>query len=272
MSKKASGEMTFLEHLEELRWHIIRSVVAIAVFAILAFIYSRYIFDYILFAPKNPEFFTYQVLCKLSDVLHLKTLCFKPPPFNVYNFDFAGQFKMDMMVALYSGLVVAAPVIFYEIWRFVSPALHEKERKNAQGAVLVISFLFFLGILFGFYVITPFSVNFLSSYNASSQIYNQASISSYLATVISITLASGLVFELPIVAFFLSKIGLLTPRFMIKYWRHAIVIILVIAAIITPPDVISQIMVSIPLVLLYWVSILISARVEKRREQKLHAG
>ena len=263
--------MTFLEHLEVLRWHIIRSVLAIAAFAVIAFIFSRYIFDSVLFAPKNESFFTYHVLCKLSDLLHIKTLCLKPPPFKIYNFDFAGQFKMDMMVSVYSGLVLAAPVIFWEIWRFVAPALHEKERKNARGAVLVVSLLFFGGLLFGYFVITPFSINFLSNYNASSQIFNQSSISSYLATVITITLASGLVFELPIVAYFLSKIGLLTPRFMIKYWRHAIVVILIVSAIITPPDIISQIMVSIPIILLYWVSILISARIEKRREQKLQA-
>src|SRR4030042_4141937 len=154
--------MTFLEHLEELRLHIIRSSLAIIVFAIIAFIFKSFIFDYILLAPKDPDFFTNRFLCRLGETLNLKNLCINSKPFDIYNILFSGQFKTAMMVAIFAGFILAAPVVFWEIWRFIAPALHEKERKNARGAVFVISALFFLGILFGFYIISPFSVHFLS--------------------------------------------------------------------------------------------------------------
>jgi sec-independent protein translocase protein TatC len=268
MKKNFRGEMSFLEHLEELRWHIIRSVLAIVFFAVFAFIFSRFIFDYILLAPKNPDFFTNQVLCKLGSLLHIKSLCINTKPFEVININMSGQFSADMMVSGIAGLILASPFVFWEFWRFVAPALHENERNHARGAVFAISSLFMLGILFGYYMIVPFSLNFLGSYSVSDQIKNQINLTSYFSTVASVTLASGIVFELPILAFFLSKIGIVTPKFLRKYRRHSIIVILIVAAIITPPDVFSQTLVSIPLVLLYEVSIWISAAVKKKKEQE----
>lgn len=180
----------------------------------------------------------------------------------------SGQFSADMMVSGIAGLILASPFVFWEFWRFVAPALHENERNHARGAVFAISSLFMLGILFGYYMIVPFSLNFLGSYSVSDQIKNQINLTSYFSTVASVTLASGIVFELPILAFFLSKIGIVTPKFLRKYRRHSIIVILIVAAIITPPDVFSQTLVSIPLVLLYEVSIWISAAVKKKKEQE----
>jgi Twin arginine targeting (Tat) protein translocase TatC len=257
--------MTFLEHLEELRWHIIRSALAIVVFATLAFVYSRYIFDYILLTPKNPDFISNRLLCKLGGLLHTSSLCINSKPLKLINIDMSGQFSTDMMVSTIAGLIVASPFVIREFWSFIAPALHSNERNHARGAVFAISSLFLLGILFGYYMIVPFSVHFLGSYAVSSQIENQINLTSYFSTIASVTLASGLIFELPILAYFLSKIGIMSPQFMRKYRRHAIIVILVVAAVITPPDVFSQILVSIPLILLYEVSIVISAVVTRRR-------
>ena len=265
MDKIPKAEMSFLEHLEELRWHIIRSAVAIAFFATLAFVFSRYIFDYVLLAPRNPSFFTNRVLCRLSEMIHVESLCINKKSFDLINISMSGQFSADMMVSIIAGFIIASPFVFYELWSFIAPALHSNERKNARGAVFAISSLFLTGILFGYYMIVPFTVHFLGSYSVSDQIKNTINLTSYFSNIASVTLASGLVFELPILAYFLSKIGLLTPQFLRKYRRHAIVVILIVAAIITPPDVFSQTLVSIPLILLYEVSILISAYVLRKK-------
>jgi sec-independent protein translocase protein TatC len=268
MEKKSNeGEMTFLEHLEELRWHIIRSVLAIAFFAIVAYIYSKIIFDYILLAPKNSDFFTNRMLCKLGGLINSPSLCINNKPLDLINISMSGQFSVDMMVSMVAGLIIASPFVFWEFWRFIAPALHQNERKNARGAVFAISFLFILGIVFGYYMIVPFSLHFLGTYSVSDQIKNQINLTSYFSTVASVTLASGFVFELPILAYFFSKIGLLTPQFMRKYRKHAIIVILIIAAIITPPDVFSQTLVSIPLIALYEVSIVISAIIYNKRNK-----
>jgi sec-independent protein translocase protein TatC len=179
-----------------------------------------------------------------------------------------GQFNMHIWVSIVAGLIVAFPYVFYQFWSFITPALHSNEKKYANGAVLYSSGLFLLGVLFGFFVLLPFSIDFLTTYSVSDQIENKINFSSYISNITTVTLACGLVFELPIVVFFLTKIGILTPAFMTKYWRHAVVLILIIAAIITPPDVISQMLVSLPLFLLYWVSILISKAVIKKQKRK----
>jgi len=184
----------------------------------------------------------------------------------------SGQFSTDMMVSLIAGLILASPFVFWEFWNFIAPALHNNERKHAKGAVFYISSLFMSGILFGYYMIVPFSIHFLGSYHVSEQVSNQINLTSYFSTVASITLATGIIFELPILAYFLSKIGLVTPGFLRKYRKHAIIIILIVAAIITPPDVFSQTLVSIPLILLYEASIFISAFVKKKKEQESVAG
>lgn len=271
MAKKESKverEMTFLEHLEELRWHIIRSVLSIFVFAIAAFFFKNFIFDSIILAPRNPEFLTNRLLCSLGDLVDIKALCINHTPFEIINIKMAGQFTTHITISLIAGIVVAFPYIFWEFWRFLSPALHDNEQSHARGAVFYSSALFMLGVLFGYFVIVPLSIHFLSSYSVSGEVANQIYLRSYIGTITSISLASGLIFELPIVIYFLSRIGLVTPVFLRKYRKHAIVIILLAAAIITPPDIFSQVLVCLPLLVLYEVGIMISGRVERRRKRE----
>jgi sec-independent protein translocase protein TatC len=263
---RAGAEMTFLDHLEALRWHLIRSASAIFIFAIIAFFYSSVVFDYILLAPKSDNFPTYRFFCWLSyQLFGDDQLCMKAIDFNLINTSMSGQFTTDLTVALVAGLVVAFPYLLWELWRFIKPALYEKELKHANGLIFWGSFLFFSGVAFGYFVITPLSVYFFGNYKVSELVGNQINLSSFISTVVSTTLGAGIVFELPIVIYFLSKIGLVGPVFLRKTRKISYVVILIIAAIITPPDVTSQIIVSIPLFLLYEVSIWISARVEKNK-------
>lgn len=260
---KGEGEMSFLEHLEELRWHIIRSVIAIVVFMVIAFVFKNLIFDSIILAPKEPDFFTNRLLCSISD-----KLCINQEPVNLISIKMSGQITTHIVVALVTGLILGFPVIIYEFWRFLKPALHSNEAKHARGAVLVSSLLFFIGVLFGYFILAPLSIHFLTTYQISEDVVNQINVRSYIGTLTSICLATGLVFELPIVAYFLTRIGIVTPDFMRKYRKHSIVVIFILAAIITPPDVFSQMLVSIPLLILYEISIFVSAGVMKRRERE----
>lgn len=265
--KKEEKEMSFLQHLEELRWHIIRSVLAIVFFMIIAFIFKNFIFGKIILGPKNPEFITNRLLCQLGELLNTTALCINTKPLNLINIKMSGQLTTHITVAMVSGLILAFPVILWEFWQFFKPALKENEAKYAKGAVFAASMLFFTGVLFGFFMLAPLSIHFLSSYEIDPQVVNQINIRSYIGTLTSICLATGLVFELPIVAFFLTKIGIITPTFMRKYRKHAIVVIFILAAIITPPDVFSQTLVAIPLLILYEVSIIISGRVMSQKEK-----
>jgi len=265
--KKGEKEMSFLEHLEELRWHIIRSILAIVFFMILAFIFKNFIFGSIILGPKNPEFITNRLLCQLGGFFKTTALCINTKPLNLINIKMSGQLTTHITVSMVAGLILAFPVILWEFWQFFKPALHANEAKYAKGAVFAASMLFFTGVLFGFFMLAPLSIHFLSSYEIDPMVTNQINIRSYIGTLTSICLATGLVFELPIIAFFLTKIGLITPTFMRKYRKHAIVVVFIIAAIITPPDVFSQTLVAIPLLILYEVSILISARVMKLKEK-----
>lgn len=265
---KEEREMTFLEHLEELRWHIIRSVLSIVVFAVAAFFFKDIIFDSIILAPRNPEFFTNRILCNLGDLVNIKALCINDTPFDLINIKMAGQFTTHITISIIAGMVVAFPYIFWEFWRFLSPALHDNEQGHARGAVFYSSILFVTGVLFGYFIIVPLSIHFLSSYSVSSEVANQIYLRSYIGTITSISLAGGLIFELPIVIYFLSRIGLVTPVFLRKYRRHSIVVILIAAAIITPPDIFSQVLVSLPLLVLYEIGIFISGRVERRRKRE----
>jgi len=259
--------MSFLEHLEELRWHIIRSILAIFILMITAFVFKNFIFDKIILAPKTPGFFTNRVLCELSDILNMKALCINTKPFLLINIKMAGQLTTHIAVSMVAGLILAFPIILWEFWKFFSPALHENERQHARGAVFAASLLFFTGVLFGYYLLAPLSVHFLTSYEISPDVANQINIRSYIGTLSSICLATGLIFELPIITYFLTKIGIITPSFLIKYRRHAILAIFVVAAIITPPDVFSQALVCIPLLILYEVGIVISRRVIKNKNR-----
>ena len=261
------GEMSFIEHLEELRWHIIRSILAIVVFMIIAFILKNFIFDKVILAPRNPTFFTNRILCQLGEYLNTPALCINSKPFNLINIKMSGQITTHITVAMIAGVILAFPVILWEFWQFFKPALKPSEARYAKGAVLAASGLFFIGVLFGYFMLAPLSIHFLSSYEIDPSVVNQINVRSYIGTLTSICLATGLVFELPIVAFFLTKIGIITPKFMRNYRRHAIVVIFIIAAIITPPDVFSQTLVAIQLLILYEVSIFISARVMKQKEK-----
>jgi sec-independent protein translocase protein TatC len=258
------AEMSFLEHLEELRWHLMRSVIAIGVFFVTAFVNKEIVFDKLVFGPMRLDFLTYDMLCRLSYKMGLvDRLCLEAIPFTVINLEMAGQFLLHIKVSFVLGLVLAFPYIFWEFWRFISPGLHKKERKYARGIVFYCSMLFFMGVSFGYLVLTPFSINFLGSYQVTPDIVNTISISSYTSLLIMFTLFTGIIFELPIVVYILSKVGIVTPSLMKSYRKHSIITILILSAVITPPDWISQVMISLPLFILYEVSIFISARTYK---------
>jgi sec-independent protein translocase protein TatC len=265
----AKAEMSFLDHLETLRWHIIKSAIAIITFAILAYIYSDFIWNSIIFAPNNHDFWTSRMLIKLGDFFGYQSNGLMSKPLDLINFDLSGQFMVDVWTAIIGGFIIAFPYVMYQFWSFIKPALYENERKHASGAVAIMSGLFFTGVLFGYYLIVPFSLDWLAGYSISSQVSNQINILSYISSVTSIVIAGGIAFELPVLVYFLSKIGVLTPRFLKKYRRHSYVVLLIIAAIITPPDVLSQMIVTIPLVILFELSIIISGRVEKANKKRL---
>ncbi len=261
--------MSFLDHLEILRWHLIRIVIALLVFGIVAFVFKGIVFDTIILAPAFNDFVTYQLLCDLSQWLNLgENLCFKDLKFELINLTMAGQFSMHILVSVVAALVISFPYILYELWRFIKPALKKSEKNYAKGIVFWGSLLFLTGVAFGYYVITPMSVQFLGGYRVSDLVHNQISLKSYISTVSTITLATGLIFQLPIVVYFLSKVGLVTPHLMKTYRRHAIIAVLILSAIITPPDITSQVLVSIPLVILYEISIIISRAVAKKEAEK----
>lgn len=258
-----NDHMTFIEHLEAFRWHLIRAFLSIIIVAIAAFIFSDIVFNKIILAPKTPEFFTNKMLCLLGEKVNISKLCINNKPFQIINIKMAGQFTIHITISIFAGIIVAFPYIFWEFWSFIKPALYEKEMKHTRGAVAISSLLFLLGVLFGYFVIVPLSIHFLGSYNVSDQVLNQINLKSYIGTVTSVTLAAGVIFELPILIFFLSKAGLVTPEFLRKYRRHAIIIVMVLAATITPPDIFSLILVTFPLILLYEAGIVISKKIVK---------
>jgi len=263
------AEMSFLDHLEALRWHFIKAISAIIICAILAYVYSDFVWNSIILAPKSPDFWTSRMLIKLGDFIGIPSNGLNSKPLQLINFNMSGQFMVDVWTAIIAGFIVSFPYVVFQFWSFIKPALYENERRHATGAVAVMSGLFFVGVLFGYYLIVPFSLDWLGSYSISKEVVNQINILSYISSVTSIVIAGGVSFELPVVVYFLSKVGLLTPKFLRKYRKHSYVVLLIIAAIITPPDVLSQIIVTIPLVILYEVGIFISARVDKANQLKL---
>jgi sec-independent protein translocase protein TatC len=254
-------EMTFWDHLTELRKRLVRMVLAWLIMTVIAFVNSRFIFDKILLAPKDTNFVTYKWLCKLGGLLHVDSLCLPPMSLTIINLNLSGQFMTDMTVSMFSGLILAFPVIIFQLWQFIMPALYPTERRYARQAVFIMSFLFMVGVLFSYYLMVPWTLNFLGTYQVSTLVANQISLSSYISTVTTTILSVGVVFEMPVVVYVLAKLGIITPAFLKKNRKYAFVIILIVAAIITPPDVFSQIMVTIPLYSLYEISILVSKRV-----------
>lgn len=259
----AEDEMSFIEHLEELRWTLIRGLIALVLFTITAFSLKNYIFGYVIFGPKRQDFLTYQFL-------HYFGFEFKTPDFPLVSTTLTGQFTSHLLVSIYTGFIVGFPYIFWEIWRFVKPGLYTKEQKATRGVVLYASFLFVTGLLFGYFVITPTSLAFLVQYSVDDThtVKNMFHLGDYISVVALLTFAFGLIFEMPLIIYFLAKVGVMTPPFMRHYRKHAVLIIFIIAALITPTtDMITQLIVAIPMLLLYEVSILVAARVQRRKEK-----
>ena len=263
------SEMTFIDHLEELRTHIIRSVIAILIAAIVIFIYKDFVFDEIVAGPINKNFVTYRALCDFSHWAHMgDALCMPPVTVSMQSTTFGGQFLGSITMALVGGIIIAFPFIFWEFWRFVRPALKEKEAKNTRFVIFWVSFFFFTGAAFGYFFLGPFTFNFLAGFQLGTQkmIVTIPTFSDYIDNLTNIMLGCGLAFELPVLAFILTKIGLITPAFLKKTRKYAIIVILILAAFITPsPDWMSQMIVFIPLWLLYELSIIVSSRVAKKQ-------
>jgi sec-independent protein translocase protein TatC len=268
MAKKVSKEMSFMDHLEDLRWLLVRSTTAILILGCACYFIDDFIFDTVIFGPKDPSFVTYRFFCEVTHFFGVDDTyaCATEFKFIIQNTEVGGQFSMYLWTLITAGFILAFPYILWQVWKFISPALYENERKHAGSFIIVSSLLFFIGVLFGYFVVLPLSINFFATFNVSKSIVNQFTVDSYVSMVKTSLVGSGLVFEMPIIIYFLAKLGLVTPEFLRKYRKFAIVINLTVAAIVTPPDIPSQIIVSIPLLALYEVSILIAAIVAKKRK------
>lgn len=268
--KKHPDEMSFLDHLEELRWHLIRATIAVVIIGTVAFIFKGTLFE-IIFGPQNPDFVSYDILCKISRFFGAEKGCIEEGDmdFIIQSRKVAGQFSAAIWTSIMAGVVIGFPYILYEFWKFISPGLYDNERKSSRGFIIIASLLFFLGAAFGYFVVAPLSINFLATFKISETIQNEFDIDSFIGLVRASVLASGFIFELPIIMYFLTKIGLVTPEFLKKNRKYALVIVLILAAIITPPDISTQVIVAIPIIILYEVSIFISRGVIRREQRRL---
>jgi sec-independent protein translocase protein TatC len=259
--KTLEAEMSFFDHLEALRWHLIRAAISVVVFAVVAFLNYTWIYNNIIMGPMDPHFWTYRMMCKLGD-----GFCVTKMHAEIINTEVAGQFMLQINSSVLIGIIMAIPYILWEVWRFIKPALLSKERKAANGFVFYASALFVVGILFGYYIIAPESISFLAAYTVSDTIKNEFTIGSYLSMVATITLIIGIVFELPILIYILASLGILTGTFMKKTRRYSVVILLIVGAVISPsPDFLTTMIATIPLFALYEVGIVVATMVEKRR-------
>lgn len=261
-------DMSFWGHIGELRGHLIRSVIAIIVAAIVVGFNVNWIMDNVFFGPTRNDFFTFRVVNHFSRELIGEDSIVLPTQFAVQQKKLFQQFNVMIAVSIFGGMVAAFPYLVWELWRFISPALHPKERKNSVFLINFVWILFLLGILCGYFLILPFAINFGLLFKISDSITQLFDLSDYTTLFLQIVLGMGLVFLFPVIVYFLTSIGILTPKFMRTYRRHAIVMIMVVAAIITPADVLSMVMAAFPLLLLYEFSILMSAytyrKVQKR--------
>jgi len=264
-SSSKGGEMSFLQHLEELRWHLVRASASVLFFGVIVFLNKQFIFDNVILAPKNPNFVTNR-FAWLAVQLNSPDLAINTKPFQLINIDLAGQFSIHLNLAIIGGIIISIPYILWEFWRFVRPALYENERKHVTAAVFYSTVLFLTGVCFGYFLIVPLTTHFFGSYQVSQEVLNQINLSSYISSVNTIVLGSAIVFELPIVMYFLSKVGLVGTSFFRKYRKHAFIMLLCLAAIITPPDAFSMLLVTGPLALLYELGILMARMVEKKRK------
>lgn len=268
MAKKSLSEMSFLDHLEELRWLLVRSSIAIVILAVAVYFVSDYIFNEIIFGPTKVDFITYRFFCDASHYLGFaETICIEELPFTIQNTTMEGQVNVFVWTCITAGFILGFPYILWEVWKFISPALYEKERKYAKVFVFTASLLFFMGVLFGYYVIVPMSVNFVATFSVAEVVKNEFNLESYISMIKTSVIAGGLFFELPIIIYLLTKLGLVTPTFLQNTRKYAVVIVLIIAAIVTPPDVVSQVTVAVPMLLIYEISILISKFVVKKQEK-----
>ncbi len=269
-NEEQSLQMSFMQHLDALRWHLVRSAIAIVVFAVALFCFNNFLFDTVIFGPLKQEFISYRALCSLGHRIGAgDVMCMTVKPPHLQTLSASEQFFTHMWIALLGGIILAFPYVLYEIWKFIKPALKDKESKPAQFFVIIASVLFLIGILFGYFILFPMSYNFLIGYQLSDSgiVQTNNTLDDYISLISTMTLVSGVVFELPVIVYLLSKIGLLTPDFMRNYRKYAVVVILIAAAIITPsPDVTSQMVVAIPMYLLYEVSIFVSAYVVKKNK------
>lgn len=267
--RQKKGEMSFFEHIEELRKHIMRSAMAIVVVGTICFVNKDFIFNTLIFGPRNPDFPTYRAICGLSHMAGMgDQMCFEPVKFQIITRQLGEILMQHLYISFWLGVIGAFPFILWEFWKFIQPGLNEDEQKAIRGVVGICSFLFLLGVGFGYYIIAPFSINFLAGYTIEGAEVSPT-LDSYVTYMTMFTIPTGLIFEMPVVAYFLTKIGLVGYKSLRLYRRHAVVAILIVAAIITPPDVVSQTIVAIPLYLLYEVSILVSRRVQMKREREM---
>ena len=261
-------EMTFWEHLDELRGTLWKILIAVIVTSIIAFLFKEVLFDDIILAPKSKNFITYRAFCKLGEWLSMPSLCIDPSQFQLINISLAGQFTSHMNISLIAGLIIALPYILWELWRFIKPGLNEQEIRSSRGAVSIITILFISGVLFSYFIVAPLMLNFLGGYAVSSAVSNQISLTSYVSSITMMTLLMGLLFELPVLVLFLTKIGIVTPKFLRKYRKHTVIAILIIAGVITPsPDMFSQLIVAIPLYGLFELSVAISSRMYRKKQE-----
>jgi sec-independent protein translocase protein TatC len=270
-SSGENGEMSFWSHIDALRGHLFRSVIVVLILSVVLFCFPEFLFDKIIFGPLHDNFLTYRAFCKLGHMLHVgDDLCFGHYTFKLQSLGLSDQFTSQMWIAFLGGLIIGAPYVLWEIWRFIKPALKENEVKASSGFIFSTTLLFLIGVLFSYFIIVPLTVNFLGNYKVSDMIENNFTMDSYISTVTTLTIAAGLVFELPVLVYFLSYFGIMTPQFMRKYRKHAFVVILIVAGVITPsPDITSQLLVAFPLYFLYEASIFVSYYAIKK---KLTAG
>lgn len=254
-----SNRMSFFQHLEELRWRLARSVAVVLVFAAVIWVYRTEIMDNLFLSMADTDFVTFRLLCKYFGA------CVGPINIEMISTEMSGQFSYAFTMCIVGGLVGGFPYIFWEIWSFVKPGLKKNEIKAAKGIVFYVSILFFIGVLFGYFLVAPLCVQFFGEFQLSAGIKNTFTIGSYMSTIISTIAYSGLIFLLPMVIYLFSKLGIVSPAFLKKYRKHAIVLVLILSAIITPPDVLSQVLVALPILLLYEIGIIVSAQVEKKR-------
>jgi len=271
--KNLESEMSFFDHIDVLRKHLLRALLVIVIFTGLAFWFYDFIFNTVIMGPKKPDFWTYRMMCRMVDYFPSlgSDFCIKTIKGKIINTEMAGQFTLQINSCVMTGIIFGIPYLLFELWLFVKPALHENERKSTSGFVFFASSLFIIGILFGYFIICPLSINFLTNFSVSAEIENTFTIDSYLSSVATLTIGTGIIFELPVVIYILSKFGIMTPKFMRASRRYATVVILIIAAVVTPtPDIITMLVVAFPLFILYELSIFISAHIERKRNKELY--